>query len=69
MVSIPRLIAGKLEQIAVEMYSGFSFIFETLKSSQIITYIIKPMLTEGKLIKRNLVKKNNYKKDNYIVNK
>ncbi len=38
-----------------------------LKSSQVITYIIKPMLQEGKLIKKNLTQKNNFKKDNYVI--
>lgn len=38
-----------------------------LKSSQIINYIIKPMLANRQLTKLNLTQKNNYKKDKYTV--
>ena len=38
-----------------------------LKSTQVLTYIIKPMLANGTLIKKELTSRHNFKQDNYIV--
>ena len=38
-----------------------------LKSSHIINFVIKPMMTSGQLTKLNQAQRNNYKKDSYAV--
>lgn len=55
------------KEISYDKIEHYALEHSLLKSSHIISYIIKPMLAEGKLIKRNLAAKNNFKKDNYIV--
>jgi len=62
--NIGSTFSGK--EVSYDVIERYVLERSLLKSSQIITYIIKPMLTEGMVIKRNLASKNNYKKDNYI---
>lgn len=56
------------QEVGYEAISNFVTMRSLLKSTQIINYIIKPLLKNNILTKRNLAQKNNYKKDRYLFN-
>lgn len=64
-----ELIKAKFgnKTVTYQQLSEFILARSILMSSQIISYILKPYIAQGKIIKKNLGNKSNYTKDSYYI--